>query len=151
MQVVEHVTPPQATRPRRHKVPWSFLIAGVAIAAAVIYLIVANTGATAEYYLTIKELRGCTTCATRTVRVAGVVAPRSIVRDGQPQVVHFTMTDASESMPVVFGGVVPDIFAPGVQVVVEGHLDASGVFQARNLLTKCPSKFQSATPPPSGT
>ncbi len=151
MQVVEHApVAHESPRPRRRKVPWSFVIAGVAIAAAVIYLVVANTGASAEYYMTIKELRSCTTCSSRVERVAAVVAPRSIVRDQKTQVIHFTVTDASESMPVTYGGVVPDIFAPGIQVVVEGHLDSSGVFQARNLLAKCPSKFQSATPSASG-
>jgi cytochrome c-type biogenesis protein CcmE len=127
-------------------VPWSFVIAGVAIGAAVLYLVLANTGTTAEYYMTIKELRACTSCSARAVRVAGVVAPGSIVRHAQPLAVHFTMTDSAQSMPVVYSGVVPDIFQPGVQVVVEGHLDSAGVFQASNLLTKCPSKFQSATP-----
>jgi cytochrome c-type biogenesis protein CcmE len=132
-------------------VPWSFVIAGVAIGAAVLYLVLANTGTTAEYYMTIKELRACTSCSARAVRVAGVVAPGSIMRNEKPLAVHFTMTDSAQSMPVVYGGVVPDIFQPGVQVVVEGHLDSAGVFQASNLLTKCPSKFQSATPPASNS
>jgi cytochrome c-type biogenesis protein CcmE len=65
-------------------VPWSFVIAGAAIGAAVIYLVLANTGTAAEYYMTIKELRACTSCATRTVRVAGVVAPGSIMRSEKP-------------------------------------------------------------------
>jgi cytochrome c-type biogenesis protein CcmE len=151
MQVVEQTTPAETptSRPRRRRVPWSLIVAGVAIAAAVLYLVVANTGATAEYYMTIKELHACTTCASRTIRVAAVVAPNSIVRDAKSQMVHFTVTDASESMPVSYSGVVPDIFGPGIQVVVEGRLDRAGVFQAQNLLAKCPSKFQSATPPPS--
>ena len=152
MQVVEQTTPAETptSRSRRRRLPWSLIVAGVAIAAAVIYLVVANTGATAEYYMTIKELRACTSCASRTIRVAAVVAPNSIVRDATSQTVRFTVTDASESMPVAYGGVVPDIFGPGIQVVVAGRLDRSGVFQAQNLLAKCPSKFQSATPPPSG-
>ena len=44
-----------------------------------------------------------------------------------------------------YGGVVPDVFKPGIQVVVEGHL-TNGLFKASSLLAKCPSKFQSATP-----
>ena len=63
-------------------------IAGLAIAGAVIYLVVANTQASAAYYMTVKELRACTTCADRTVRVAGNVAPGTIKRDSSSETVR---------------------------------------------------------------
>lgn len=135
---------------RKRKLPLGFIIAGLAIAAAVAYLVIANTGATAEYYMTIHQLHACTSCAPQTVRVAGVVAPGSVVRNDTTQVIRFTITDSGDSMAVVYSGIVPDIFRPGIQVVVEGHL-VNGVFQARNLLAKCPSKFQSATPAAGGS
>lgn len=139
-------TASETPRPRRRrKLPLSFIIAGLAIAAAVTYLIIANTSASAEFYMTIRQLRACGDCGTRTVRVAGIVAPSSVVRDDKTQVIHFSITDSGDTMAVVYSGVVPDIFRPGIQVVVEGHL-VSDVFQAQNLLAKCPSKFQSATP-----
>jgi cytochrome c-type biogenesis protein CcmE len=132
---------------RRRKVRWSFVIAGVAIAGAILYLVLANTGATAEYYMTIGQLRACPNCSARTVRVAGVVVADSIVKNESTQVVRFEISDSKTmAMPVVYSGVVPDIFQSGAQVVVEGKLAKSGVFQAENLLTKCPSKFQIATP-----
>lgn len=130
---------------KQRKLPWSFIIAGLAIAGAIAYLVIANTGTTAEYYMTVKELHACTTCATQTVRVSGNVVGSSIERNGKTQVVHFSIHDTSGTLPVVYSGVVPDIFGPNVQVVVEGKV-SDGVFQAQNLLTKCPSKFQSATP-----
>ena len=137
--------PDAPVRPRRRrKLPLGFIIAGLAVAAAVAYLVIANTGASAEYYMTIHQLRACSTCGTQTVRVAGIVAP-NVARNDKTQVVHFTITDSGGSLPVVYNGIIPDIFRPGIQVVVEGHL-ANGVFQAQNLLAKCPSKFQSATP-----
>ncbi len=135
---------------RRRRWPWSFLIAGVAIAGAVIYLVTANTSASAEYYMTIGQIRACTSCSARSIRVAGVVAANTIVKDTQAQTIHFTISDNTQTMPVVYSGVVPDIFRAGIQVVVEGKLGPDGVFHAQNLLAKCPSKFQSATPPASG-
>jgi cytochrome c-type biogenesis protein CcmE len=142
--------PETASRPRRRrKVPITFIIAGLAVAGAVLYLVIANTGASAEFYMTIKELRACTTCADRSVRVAGNVADNSITHDAS-QAVHFTIVDGADSMPVVYAGTVPDTFRAGVQVVVEGKL-VNGVFKADNLLAKCPSKFQSATPGASGS
>jgi cytochrome c-type biogenesis protein CcmE len=139
-------TPPVETRPsKRRKLRWSFLIAGLAIAGAVIYLVVANTQASAAYYMTVKELRACTTCVDRTVRVAGTVAPGTIQRTSTSETVKFTVADGSLLMPVIYNGIVPDVFKDNVQVVVEGKLQ-NGVFRADTLLAKCPSKFQAATP-----
>ena len=147
-QLLEHDAQVDATespRPRRRrKLPLGFIIAGLAIAAAVAYLVIANTGASAEYYMTISQLRACSSCSAQTVRVAGIVAP-NVARNDKTQVVKFTITDTGGTLPVTYNGIIPDIFRPGIQVVVEGHL-ANGVFQAQNLLAKCPSKFQSATP-----
>lgn len=148
--LADSIARPEAVRrARRRRAPISFLIAGLAVAGAVIYLVLANTGASAEFYMTIKELRACTSCSARDVRVAGNVADSSITHDSA-QAVHFTVADGAESMPVVYGGTLPDTFKAGAQVVVEGKL-TNGVFKADNLFAKCPSKFQSATPGASGS
>ena len=108
----------------------------------------ANTQANAVYYMTVSELKSCTICMTQSVRVAGVVQQGSIVRDDQKQLVSFTITQGRQQLAVTYSGVVPDIFRPGIEVVVEGHYTGHGPFQAQNLLAKCPSKFQAATPTP---
>ncbi|QBD81219.1 cytochrome c maturation protein CcmE [Ktedonosporobacter rubrisoli] len=132
--------------PRKRRLPLSFLLAGIAILGAIMYLVYANTQANAVYYMTVPELKHCTTCAMQNVRVAGVVQAGSVQRNDQNQTIQFTMADSQQSMRVMYSGVVPDIFRPGVQVVVEGHYAGQGPFQAQTLLAKCPSKFQSATP-----
>jgi cytochrome c-type biogenesis protein CcmE len=132
---------------RRKRVPLSFLLAGIAILGAVIYLVFANTQANAMYYMTVAELQHCTTCATQSVRVSGVVQAGSIVRDDQHQTLAFVIADdPHHSLRVTYSGTVPDIFRAGIQVVVEGRYSGQGPFQAQTLLAKCPSKFQSATP-----
>lgn len=113
---------------------------------AVLYLVFANTQANAVYYMTVSELKHCTSCVTQSVRVAGVVQSGSIVRNAQNQSVSFTINDGAQTLVVSYSGVVPDIFRAGIQVVVEGHYTGQGPFQAQTLLAKCPSKFQSATP-----
>jgi len=134
-----------SSRPRK-RLPWSFLIAGIAILGAVSYLVYANTQANAVYYMTVSELKSCTSvaCTTQSVRVAGVVQAGTIVRNDQTQTVHFVITQGVQALPVVYSGIVPDIFRPGIEVVVEGHYSGHGAFQALILLTKCPSKFQAA-------
>ena len=137
----------ESLRPRR-RLPLSFIIGGLAILAAVIYLVYANTQANAVYYMTVSELKNCSICMTQSVRVAGVVQQGSIVRDDQKQLVTFDITQGGQRLVVTYNGVVPDIFRPGIEVVVEGHYTGQGPFQAQNLLAKCPSKFQAATPKP---
>jgi cytochrome c-type biogenesis protein CcmE len=134
-------------RPRK-RLPLSFIVGGVAILAAVLYLVFANTQANAVYYMTVNELKTCSTCTTQSVRVAGVVQPGSVVRNDQSQLVTFVIAAGGQSLPVTYSGIVPDIFRPGIEVVVEGHYTGQGPFQAQTLLAKCPSKFQAATPTP---
>ena len=131
---------------QRKRLPISFILGGLAILGAVIYLVYANTQANAVYYLTVSELKSCSTCTTQSVRVAGVVQAGSIVRDDQKQEISFVISDSGHSLPVVYSGIVPDIFRKGITVVVEGHYTGKGPFQAQTLLAKCPSKFQAATP-----
>ena len=142
MSTEEHQ--PQTWRKRR--LPISFVLGGLAILGAVIYLVIANTQANAVYYMTVSELKSCTICATQSVRVAGVVQAGSVVNDDAHQQMRFTIVDGSQSLQVVYSGIVPDIFHPGITVVVEGLYTGHGPFQAQTLLAKCPSKFQSATP-----
>lgn len=46
-------------------------------------------------------------------------------------------------LPVSYRGVVPDVFGPDVDVVVEGKLTTAGTFEATTLLAKCPSRYES--------
>lgn len=131
---------------RKRRLPISFMLGGLAILGAVIYLVIANTQANAVYYMTVSELKSCATCSTQSVRVAGVVQNSVVSSNGQQM--RFTIADGTQTLQVIYSGVVPDIFRPGITVVVEGLYTGHGPFQAQTLLAKCPSKFQSATPTP---
>jgi len=119
----------------------SFKLVGVVVVVAVCvgYLIYAASGGSAEYYLTVSELRAQQP-ATGDVRVAGVVE-NDVVRSDGGLHVRFTEKDSTASVLVDYSGPVPDIFQPGITVVAEGRLGADGVFHARQLLAKCPSRF----------
>jgi cytochrome c-type biogenesis protein CcmE len=119
---------------------WAALFA--VVAACVGYLVYSSTGGSAEYYLTVSELRTHTTNGD--VRVAGVVQADVQRSDGGLKV-QFTEKDASAAVLVDYHGTLPDIFRPGITVVAEGRLGADGIFHARTVLAKCPSRF-STTP-----
>ena len=108
------------------------------VAACVGYLIYTASGGSAEYYLTVSELRAHANSGD--VRVAGVVQD-DVQKTGGGLHVTFTEKDATASMPVDYSGPLPDIFKPGITVVAEGRFGTDGVFHARTLLAKCPSRF----------
>ena len=112
------------------------------VAACVGYLVYSSTGGSAEYYLTVSELRSH--APSGDVRVAGVVQPDVQRSDGGLKV-QFTEKDATAALLVDYSGTLPDIFRPGITVVAEGRLGSDGVFHARTVLAKCPSRF-STTP-----
>ena len=118
------------------------LAVGAVLALAVAYLVLTGLQTTTVYYLTVGELlqRGP---SGQAVRVAGVVAPGSIVKEQGGLGLRFSVKDSSGTLPVVYsGGQVPDIFRDQVEVVAEGKYAADGTFHASNLLAKCPSKFE---------
>jgi len=49
-----------------------------------------------------------------------------------------------KSIAVHYAGVVPDTFKDDAEVIVTGKLGANGVFEATDLLAKCPSKYEAA-------
>lgn len=111
---------------------------GLVVAACVGYLIYSASGGASEYYVTVSQLR--TQAPSGDVRVAGVVQD-DVQKSGGGLHVTFTEKDGTASLPVEFTGTLPDIFRPGITVVVEGKLGTDGVFHARALLAKCPSRF----------
>ena len=113
------------------------------VTACVGYLVYSASGGASEYYLTVSELRARQP-ATQDVRVAGVVQ-NDVQRSDGGLHVSFTEKDGTSSVLVDYRGTLPDIFKPGITVVAEGRLGADGVFHARAVLAKCPSRF-STTP-----
>jgi cytochrome c-type biogenesis protein CcmE len=108
------------------------------VVACVGYLIYTASGGSAEYYVTVSELQSKATSGF--VRVAGVVQDDVQKTNGGLHVT-FTEKDGTASLPVDYSGTLPDIFKPGITVVAEGKLGSDGVFHARTLLAKCPSRF----------
>ncbi|MBU2960395.1 cytochrome c maturation protein CcmE [Citreicella sp. C3M06] len=69
-----------------------------------------------------------------TFRIGGLVEIGSVVR-GDGHEVRFVVTDGGASVPVVFAGVLPDLFAENQGVVGTGQY-IDGVFRASEILAK---------------
>lgn len=71
--------------------------------------------------------------------------------DPQTNTFHFYMMDDQKTiMPVVLAGAKPNNFEIANDIVAKGRYE-DGVFQASDVLTKCPSKYQSKTGPEAST
>lgn len=70
------------------------------------------------------------------LRVGGLVQVGSIERSTDSLQVRFTLTDNSHTVPVVYTGVLPDLFSAGKGAIAQGRLDASGTLQASEVLAK---------------
>jgi cytochrome c-type biogenesis protein CcmE len=72
----------------------------------------------------------------RAFRVGGMVESGSLRREADGLTVQFVVTDTAQSVPVVYTGILPDLFREGKGVVAEGRLGADGVFRAEQVLAK---------------
>ncbi len=70
----------------------------------------------------------------RSFRIGGVVEEGSVKREGV--LVRFKVTDTAQTIPVVYQGILPDLFREGKGVVAQGKLGADGVFRASEVLAK---------------
>jgi len=147
-----------------------FLIGGLLIIAAVVYLIVSSTQANAQYFLTVEEMASKATDG-RDVRVSGAVVGDSILYDPQALTLSFTVADvpgdnkvieaqgglaavlhaavsdpSRPRMKVVYSGPKPDLLRDEAQAIMTGHMGTDGVFYADELLLKCPTKYEEAVP-----
>ncbi len=73
---------------------------------------------------------------TRAFRVGGLVVAGSVVRAEQGLNVQFTLTDNSETMPVSYSGILPDLFREGQGIVAMGSINSEGLFVADEVLAK---------------
>lgn len=126
-----------------------FLIGAGIIVAAVSYLVYTGIRETSVYYLTIDEfLVRREAVAGEGLRVAGRVASKSVDWNPATNDLRFRLAsfDESDGVDVSFKGVLPDMFAEGRDVIVEGTYAKGGGFHAQTLLTACPSKYEAEVP-----
>jgi cytochrome c-type biogenesis protein CcmE len=83
----------------------------------------------------------------RSFRVGGLVQEGSLKRDTDGLTVRFTVTDTAANVPVVYKGILPDLFKEGRGCVAQGRLDSSGVFVADQVLAKHDENYM---PPEAG-
>jgi cytochrome c-type biogenesis protein CcmE len=130
---------PKGMRLTSRQIKW--IVGGAIALAALAYLVFVAASGSAAYYVTIAELRGQGP-SRRNVRVAGKIVGESILWKPRDMRLEFDLVDESGRMSVGYDGSRPDMFRDGADLVVEGKLSSDGVFEARTLMLKCPSKYE---------
>ncbi|WP_282604954.1 cytochrome c maturation protein CcmE [Pelagibius sp. Alg239-R121] len=82
------------------------------------------------------DIQSKASCAKRDIRLGGLVEEESVTRDADGITISFRVTDLSNSVPVTYKGILPDLFREGQGVVTEGTVNAQGIFVAREVLAK---------------
>jgi cytochrome c-type biogenesis protein CcmE len=127
-----------------------FGIGAALLVGAVAYLMYTGVQQTSVYYLTIDEfLARRPALADEGVRVAGRVQQGSVERRMTPrgEELRFRLADfkgegtPTDSVPVFFVGVTPDMFKDGSDVIIEGTY-RDGTLMAQTVMTSCPSKYE---------
>jgi cytochrome c-type biogenesis protein CcmE len=123
-----------------------FWIAGAALALAVGYLAFAGVRRGWVYYLQVDEFLADKAYQDQRVRLCGKVVPDGLVVNAGQLEASFSLSGQRGLVPVIYRGVVPEMFKAGVDVVAEGRLDRAGLFQSDVLMTKCASKYEGEHP-----
>lgn len=143
-----------------------FLIGGLLILAAVVYLIASNTATTANYFFTVDELLE-RSAVGQDVRISGAVIGETIAYDLDTLELTFEVAhvpgdqsdiDALGGLAVVldqavkdpnaqriqvkYVGEKPDLLHEQSQAIMDGRLGDDGVFYADTLLLKCPTRYE---------
>lgn len=149
-----------------------FIIGGVLILAAVVYLIASSTSVSAEYFMTVDEVQAKGADAVgKKLRLSGAVIGDTIQYDagtltltfeiaqvtadqaeidaqgGLAEVLYQAVNDPNRAhIKVVYVGVKPDLLRNEAQAIMTGQLESDGVFHAEELLLKCPTRYEEAVP-----
>jgi cytochrome c-type biogenesis protein CcmE len=72
----------------------------------------------------------------RTFRIGGLVQDGSLKRESDGLTIRFTVTDTANTIPVVYKGILPDLFKEGRGCVAQGRVGPDGVFYADQIMAK---------------
>lgn len=132
----------------RSNIKIKLTVAGVILLGAFGYLAFAGMQKGWVYFVSVDQFMGDRQYATSEARIRlhGKVANEGFDASGAALTAKFNLAGAAHQLPVVYRGAIPDMFQAGRDVVVEGHRDSAGVFQADVLMTKCASKYEPGSP-----
>ena len=130
----------------RHK-RLTFILVGLAALSIAAYLVGSAFRNNLVFFFSPTQVVAKEAPVNRTFRVGGLVQEGTLKRDNDGLTVRFTVTDTAASIPVVYKGILPDLFKEGRGCVAQGKIGPDGVFQAEQVLAKHDENYM---PPEAG-
>jgi len=121
------------TRKRRRLI---IVLLGMGVLAASAGLVLTAFQDSVTFFYSPSDLKAEAAPPGRAIRIGGLVEEGSVRKLDDGVTTEFRVTDLSESVPVTYRGVLPDLFREGQGVVTEGTLRPDGVFVADEVLAK---------------
>jgi cytochrome c-type biogenesis protein CcmE len=131
---------------RRHK-RITIILVGLGGLALATYLVASAFRQNLVFFFSPTQVAAKEAPIDRTFRLGALVENGTLTRDPDGLTVRFTVTDTAASIPVVYKGILPDLFKEGRGCVAQGKIGADGVFRAEQVLAKHDENYM---PPEAG-
>jgi cytochrome c-type biogenesis protein CcmE len=112
------------------------IAAGLTALSGATALVLNAFNANVTFFVTPTQIVDGKTAPSTRLRVGGLVVRNSLRRDAGGLTVQFAITDTAREIPVLYRGVLPDLFREGKGVVAQGRMLPNGVFLADQVLAK---------------
>ena len=119
----------------RHK-RFGLIAAGLALLVIAVLLIAKSFNSNLVFFFTPTQVEAGEAPKSGSFRIGGMVEEGSLKRLPDGLRVAFNVTDTAKTMPVIYKGILPDLFKEGKGVVAQGKLGANGTFEADSVLAK---------------
>jgi cytochrome c-type biogenesis protein CcmE len=120
-----------------------FVLGGIVVAVVIGVLIATSFSGSTSEYLSVAEVKALGPDQTRNSRVAGEIVPNSVTWSTRDLHLTFEIEDDSGNLAISYYGPQPDMLVDAVEAVVVGKYNPEvEVFEAEDLLMKCPSKYE---------
>lgn len=119
-------------KPRQKRI--ALIVGGLATVSIATVLVMNALNSNIAFFVTPTEVVEGKAPQNKAFRIGGMVKEGSIRRDNLT--VHFTITDTAKEVPVLYSGILPDLFKEGKGAVVQGRINPDGTFAATEVLAK---------------
>ncbi len=171
--MTQTATAPRPLAATRSNGRMKFILGGVAIVGAIVFLIANTLTSTAQYFYSVDEITAKGSALVgKNLRASGAVIGDTITYDAETLTISFEMaqvpvddnvinangglaavlhnavldTNANRIKVVVHNQPLPDLLKNEAQAIVTGKIGEDGVFYADELLLKCPTRYEQSVP-----
>lgn len=121
-------------KPRHKKL--AIITAGVAALGVASVLVLNAFQSNLVFFFSPSQVAAKEAPIGKSFRIGGLVEEGSVKREDSSTTVRFAVTDTAKTIPVVYTGILPDLFREGKGVVAQGKISADGIFMADEVLAK---------------